>query len=74
MSHAYQQYIQRFGPKNLFFLGSAGLYFLSLFFDHPVDVETTEELRSELSLLHQGTVVVVQEFLAATKKEQSLKW
>ena len=39
-----------------------------------VDVGTTEELRSELSLLHQGTVVVVQEFLAATKKEQSLKW
>ena len=74
MSHAYQQYKQRFGPKNLIFLGSAGLYFLSLFFDHPVDVETTEELRSELSLLHQGTVVVVQEFLAATKKEQSLKW
>ena len=36
MSHSYQQYKQRFGPKNLIFLGSAGLYFLSLFFDHPV--------------------------------------
>ena len=37
MSHAYQQYKQRFGPKNLILLGSAGLYFLSLFFDHPVE-------------------------------------
>ena len=36
MSHAYQQYKQRFGPKNHTFLGSGGLYFLSLFFYHPV--------------------------------------
>ena len=36
MSHAYKQYKQRFGPTNPIFLGSAGLYFLSLFFDHPV--------------------------------------
>ena len=36
MSHTYHQYKQRFGQRNAIFLGSAGLYFLSLFFDHPV--------------------------------------
>ena len=37
MSHSYQQYKQRFRPKNPIFLGSIGNYFLSLFFDHPVE-------------------------------------
>ena len=48
MSHAYQQYKQRFGPKNLIFLGSAGLYFLSLFFDHPVKQNNPSNSNSSL--------------------------
>ena len=36
MSHTCQQYKLIFGPKNPIFNVLAGLYFLSLFFEHPV--------------------------------------
>ena len=40
MSHTCLQYKLRFGPKNHVFHVFAGLYFLSLFSEHPV-VDTT---------------------------------
>ena len=36
MSNTLHQYELRFGPKNTVFLGLVGLYFLSLFFEHPI--------------------------------------
>ena len=37
MSHTCQQYKLRFGPKNPVFHVFVGVYFLSLFSEHPVE-------------------------------------
>ena len=64
MSHTCQQYGLIFGPKNHIFIGSALLYFLSLFSDHPVPFCLFQEITTQITGLQLWLMMLLLPNLA----------